>query len=735
MQRAWKVYVHGCSASKNSWYCIDLEGDEKRISGPLAVIESEREGGWALMGDHIYWSGAIVNERYSESPPEHTVSVELTRHNITSPDPFTWETMSLSSPTKKKLPVSNPCAVPLDDDGNKKICLLGGRMFHALSPDRALLDVRHYGEVYNLETQTWHPAALHLHNFTGDFNSDTCALMEKEKVVICYSLVTGFFSFYDVRDDSFRTEFHPHFVTLGGGEVGSIDTLRCMLYNIRPVVSNSKLYWLTYDLFLVAYDFVQQKWFQSQYLKELESWGIPCGLYPYYCSHLPILVDLYNGEREEFLVLVNTPPGKLGMAFLDVSKGFLNVNVKSRHTFSLDDPQFHPRQGTTIMTMQAEGPPSAQVVGNAFVEQYNQVQHHTPEFVYRVYQDSSVLGHPDSNGVMSSVTTIKNINDMICSLDYKNYKAEIKTADAQESFKDGVIVLVTGCLTGKDNLRRKFTHTFFLAPRNNGYFVLNDVFRYVEENETDTVLEMINGTEDVQSEVLTPDPEEVQHVEEKANDSLEDGRRVGDEREIVAKEDAPKKSYVSIVSSQTKKGPTKIYVPTNTSRTAQKAVKQPVAAVALTPAPEASNFTGPNGTNVPETNHNEDDAEGHSIFVRNLPLDVTVAQLEAEFKRYGPIKQGGLQVRSNRQQGFCFGFVEFKDESSMHGAIQDSPITIGGRQAVVEMKRTTTRAGSARGRFRNDNFRGRGNFGGGWSYGRNEYGGRNFSGRGRGQGG
>lgn len=422
--------------------------------------------------------------------------------------------------------------------------------------------------------------------------------------------------------------------------------------------------------------------------------------------------------------------------------------------------------------MQTIAPPSAQVVGNAFVEQYYQIQHHSPESVYRFYQDSSFLSRPNANGVMTSVTTMESINDLICSLDYKNYKAEIKTADAQDSFKDGVIVMVTGCLTGRDKLRRKFAQTFFLAPQDKGYFVLNDVFRYVEENETDTVSEMINGTVDVQAEVLTPDPEptnvvdpphldqpgsyaeEVQHVEEKANDSLEGGRQVGDEREIVveaeshfsedqnpantesgnsvAQEDAPKKSYASIVSSQTKKGPTKIYVPTNTSRMAHpKAVKQPVAAVAQTAAPEASNPTAPSAINVPETNDTEDEAEGYSIYVRNLPLDVTVSQLEAEFKRYGPIKQGGVQVRSNRQQGFCFGFVEFEDVSSMHSAIQASPITIGPRRAVVEMKRTTTRVGSTRGRFspgrggfRNDNFRVRGNFGGGRSYGRNEFGGR-----------
>ncbi|TMW88142.1 hypothetical protein EJD97_018987, partial [Solanum chilense] len=59
------------------------------------------------------------------------------------------------------------------------------------------------------------------------------------------------------------------------------------------------------------------------------------------------------------------------------------------------------------MAMQTLAQPSAQVVGNTFVEQYYQIQHHSPESVYRFYQDSSVLSRPDANGVMTSVTTMK----------------------------------------------------------------------------------------------------------------------------------------------------------------------------------------------------------------------------------------------------------------------------------------------------------------------------------------
>lgn len=78
--------------------------------------------------------------------------------------------------------------------------------------------------------------------------------------------------------------------------------------------------------------------------------------------------------------------------------------------------------------------------------------------------------------------SLQAINDKILSLNYEDYTAEIKTADAQESFEKGVIVLVTGCLTGKDSLIKKFAQTFFLAPQDKGYYVLNDVFRYIEEN-------------------------------------------------------------------------------------------------------------------------------------------------------------------------------------------------------------------------------------------------------------
>lgn len=241
------------------------------------------------------------------------------------------------------------------------------------------------------------------------------------------------------------------------------------------------------------------------------------------------------------------------------------------------------------------------------------------------------------------------INDKICSLDYTAYKAEINTADAQESYKDGVIVLVTGFLTRKeDNRRKKFIQSFFLAPQDKGYFVLNDVFRYVDESkpivDKHVVAEEIN---DNQTTSLIPGPsdttdsplpdlasvhkEEAPSVEEEALDVLETEGPLANENNPVepeprpveniiptvaesisstAVEDAPKMSYASILGYQIKKwgpGPTKVYVPAKTLKaTPAKTENKTVAAVAQgappeapAPAPDASSsISTPNITNV-----------------------------------------------------------------------------------------------------------------------------------------
>lgn len=60
---------------------------------------------------------------------------------------------------------------------------------------------------------------------------------------------------------------------------------------------------------------------------------------------------------------------------------------------------------------------------------------------------------------------------------------EVKTINCLESLRGGILVAVSGLVRTKDfNGKRKFVQTFLLAPQDTGYFVLNDIFQFSDDN-------------------------------------------------------------------------------------------------------------------------------------------------------------------------------------------------------------------------------------------------------------
>ncbi|KAL3517835.1 hypothetical protein ACH5RR_020424 [Cinchona calisaya] len=401
---------------------------------------------------------------------------------------------------------------------------------------------------------------------------------------------------------------------------------------------------------------------------------------------------------------------------------------------------------------------SPQVVGNVFVQQYYHILHHSPELVHRFYQDISKLGRPGDDGNMSVTTTMEAINEKIVSLNYADFRAEIRSVDAQESFNGGVQVLVTGYLTGKDNMIRNFSQSFFLAPQDGGYFVLNDIFRYIENGNQGVAIEVVAPVTPEQNP--PPPPVQENHVPEQSIPSAEEMNEgevynppengdipIAEEELPVAevvnqahddsqmvfesntkREEVPKKSYASIVMDLKESAVTFSSPIPATRKSVPKSQEQ------VNPPPEMeSDRLVPRPDAVDNGNNQDGEADGYSIYIKGLPMNASVTLLENEFKQFGPIRSGGIQVRSNRYQGFCFGFVEFEVPSAVQKAIEASPITISGRLAVVEEKRSTNSRGNNRGRFqsgrgsgfRNEGARGRGNYGGGRGYSRGDFNGRN----------
>ncbi|KAL7246990.1 hypothetical protein ACSBR2_001991 [Camellia fascicularis] len=370
------------------------------------------------------------------------------------------------------------------------------------------------------------------------------------------------------------------------------------------------------------------------------------------------------------------------------------------------------RQGldSTVMAAVAtetEQPASAEVVcayrprlvGNAIVQQYHHIQHQSPELVHRFYQDMSKLGRPDGNGTMIITTTMQAINEKILSLNCGEYRTEIKSVDAQESYNGGFLVLVTGYLAAKDNMIQKFTQTFFLAPQEKGYFVLNDMFRYMEDikhhngnqssaNDVEAPLTPEKGNilllcgRDVfeqtmvsiefnGEEALSPsDDGEVSIVEEEVlvADIVDE---VPDDLQMVVEsnskiDEMPNKSYASIVSDGYEGECCAIVISCTTCSSS--VTKSQAQQVNLAQASASAAEPPLSGSNAIENGNNQEgEADGYSIYIKGLPLNATLALLENEFKRFGPTKTV-FKLKSNK--GFCFGFVEFEVASAVQTAIE-----------------------------------------------------------------
>ncbi|KAJ0111037.1 hypothetical protein Patl1_01700 [Pistacia atlantica] len=118
-------------------------------------------------------------------------------------------------------------------------------------------------------------------------------------------------------------------------------------------------------------------------------------------------------------------------------------------------------------------------VGSYFVGQYYQVLQQQPDLVHQFYSDTSTMIRIDGDST-DSASAMLQIHALVMSLNFT--AIEIKTINSLGSWNGGVMVMVTGSVKTKDfSGRRKFVQTFFLAPQEKGYFVLNDIFQFIDE--------------------------------------------------------------------------------------------------------------------------------------------------------------------------------------------------------------------------------------------------------------
>ncbi|KAL2344914.1 hypothetical protein Fmac_006199 [Flemingia macrophylla] len=412
---------------------------------------------------------------------------------------------------------------------------------------------------------------------------------------------------------------------------------------------------------------------------------------------------------------------------------------------------------------------SAAQVGSYFVGQYYQVLRQQPNLVHQFYSDSSSMMRVDGDSVESAHDVLQ-IHSIVSLLNFTTI--EIKTINSLDSWDGGVLVMVSGFVKMKDiSGRRKFVQTFFLAPQEKGYFVLNDMFHFVDDGVTyPNMVPVASETIDTQPHVSASlaEPQASDYgLEEEAREYVNSVHIDDDpvdkyslpehqqqlqedlETEIVVEEspaqeasppihsvvhtaqeppvalveesleEPPKKTYASILrvakghpvlSAAPQHAPQQAFKstppPSELNHVTQPAVQQSNSASMYAPEPVAEGAEEGYGL--------EEEGEVTSVYVRNLPANVTEAEIDHEFKNFGRIKPDGIFIRVRKEIGVCYAFVEFEDIICVQNALEASPIQLAGRQVYIEERRPNSgnaarggRRGRGRGNYQTDAPRGR----------------------------
>ncbi|XP_023514584.1 putative G3BP-like protein [Cucurbita pepo subsp. pepo] len=393
------------------------------------------------------------------------------------------------------------------------------------------------------------------------------------------------------------------------------------------------------------------------------------------------------------------------------------------------------------------GSVSAVQVGSYFVEQYYHVLRQQPDLVHQFYNDASSMIRVDGDS-SETASTMLQIHTLIMSLNFTAFS--IKTINSMDSWNGGILVVVSGSAKSKEfNGIRKFVQTFFLAPQEKGYFVLNDIFHFIEEEIAQPnplpVLSENKFESELNAPSSIPEPPVSDYVLEENARDYEDSVHVEDDpvdkyslpeqhqqeefkTEVLVEEatvedlvashpivvnsvqeplsaviDEPvgepeKRTYASILRAARAESaqsamPQSSFYPSAPATSEWNHTPEPTPQQ-INPAPSYAPGSGADA--IEEGFGVEDGGEPKSVYVRNLPPSVTEAEIEQEFKSFGKILPDGVFIRSRKEIGVCYAFVEFEDILGVQNALKASPIQIAGRQVYIEERRPNS--GAARGR-------------------------------------
>lgn len=405
------------------------------------------------------------------------------------------------------------------------------------------------------------------------------------------------------------------------------------------------------------------------------------------------------------------------------------------------------------------GHPYALEVGSYFLSGYYNVLANTPDLARQFYNRSSTVVRLNCETMESSFgETLEEINEILMSMNV--HKVEVKTANCLESWGGAIFVLVTGLVQLKGQpSRKRFSQSFVLAPqiKPDGFFVCSDIFKLIcdeyddhyrvtEYSYADNIAQM--AVHNITAETAygyVAEELETERFAAPADTKERDGGIIYENHEMPQQDplefeaavnedthfedpapaldalapshpaspptpqeepvgEPPKQTYASVLRAKLHPDHQAVQPTPHNKSTTETAESRLGGQVAqAVPIQEKSNLDTRQDVSAPG-----DEEEFLSVYVGNLSPSTSVFDLEKVFQAFGKIKPDGVAIRSRKEAGVFFGFVEYEDMGGIHNALSASPIELNGRLVHVEERRPNSGVsrGGRRGRGRTDFSRG-----------------------------
>ncbi|KAJ1933045.1 hypothetical protein FBU59_006167, partial [Linderina macrospora] len=144
-------------------------------------------------------------------------------------------------------------------------------------------------------------------------------------------------------------------------------------------------------------------------------------------------------------------------------------------------------------------------VGWMFAQEYYTILNKDPSMLHCFYNAKSMLIHGEEGKMLKQANGLQEISAAIATQGFSNCKIHVSNVDIMSSIKGNIVIQVIGEMSNNGQASRRFTQTFLLAEQVGGFYVHNDILRYLKEDD-DVEQEEVESTEEVKETVKEDAP-------------------------------------------------------------------------------------------------------------------------------------------------------------------------------------------------------------------------------------